>query len=242
MARTRYLKPEFFSNEQLADLDPLTRLLFAGLWCWSDREGRLEDRPRRIQAEILPYESSAKAEEMLAALATAGFILRYEVDGAKYIQIANFTKHQRPHPHEPLSGFPPPQEKSARYNVARASDNVTPSRDKSDSNSNSNSYSNEKNIPALSLSNCARAPAREPANAGEREGGSSYSLADCRKYSESLPDIRSPAAFAKMIWRSGEDDAAIAEFIARGGRVDTIKQRNARIFRRISERRAHRDN
>ena len=57
MARARLLKPGFFRNEMLAELPHATRLLFAGLWLISDREGRLEDRPKRIGADIFPYET-----------------------------------------------------------------------------------------------------------------------------------------------------------------------------------------
>jgi len=35
----------------------LARLLYPGLWMLADREGRLEDRPLRIKAEILPYDT-----------------------------------------------------------------------------------------------------------------------------------------------------------------------------------------
>lgn len=39
MARARNIKPSFFKNEDLADLNPFDRLLFIGLWCLADREG-----------------------------------------------------------------------------------------------------------------------------------------------------------------------------------------------------------
>ena len=56
MARARNLKPSFFTNDKLAELHPLGRLLFAGLWTIADREGRLEDRPKRIKTDVsLPY-------------------------------------------------------------------------------------------------------------------------------------------------------------------------------------------
>lgn len=67
MARARNIKPGFFANEDLAECDPLARLLFAGLWCLADREGRLEDRPKRIRAELLPYDS-CDADELLNQL------------------------------------------------------------------------------------------------------------------------------------------------------------------------------
>jgi hypothetical protein len=56
MARARNIKPGFFANDVLAEIDPLGRLLFAGLWTIADREGRLEDRIKKIKAQILPYD------------------------------------------------------------------------------------------------------------------------------------------------------------------------------------------
>lgn len=105
--RARTIKPGFFKNEQLAELPMAARLLFAGLWCLADREGRLEDRPRRIKAELFPYDD-LDVEPLLQALADHGFIVRYSVDGARYIQVTNFTKHQSPHPREAASEIPPP--------------------------------------------------------------------------------------------------------------------------------------
>ena len=54
--RTRQIKPSFFDNESLGDLAPLVRILFLGLWSLADREGLLEDRPRRIKAKVFPYD------------------------------------------------------------------------------------------------------------------------------------------------------------------------------------------
>ena len=56
MPRIRYLKPCFFKDEDIASLPHQTRLLYQGLWVLADKEGRLEDRPKRIKAEIFPYE------------------------------------------------------------------------------------------------------------------------------------------------------------------------------------------
>ena len=107
MARSRNLKPGFFKNETLAECLPLTRLLFAGLWCLADREGRLEDRPKRIRAEVLPYDDGS-IDNMLEELHRAGFILRYEADGQRFIQVLNFCKHQTPHHKETASSIPAP--------------------------------------------------------------------------------------------------------------------------------------
>ncbi|CDG37230.1 hypothetical protein CTHBC1_2647 [Acetivibrio thermocellus BC1] len=107
MARSRNIKPGFFLNDRLAECEPLARLLFAGLWCIADREGRLEDRPKRIKAEILPYDD-CDVDQLLNQLAERGFIIRYEVDSNRYIQVTNFSKHQNPHVREAASIIPPP--------------------------------------------------------------------------------------------------------------------------------------
>lgn len=105
--RARNLKPGFFKNEALAECSPLARLLFAGLWCLADREGRLEDRPKRIRAELLPYDDGS-VEELLRELHEAGFILRYAATGGRFIQVVNFGKHQNPHCKEQASTIPAP--------------------------------------------------------------------------------------------------------------------------------------
>ena len=109
MARARNIKPAIMDNDDLAELAPLTRLLFIYLWMLADREGRLEDRPKRIAAQALPFDRNADAGAMLDDLSAAGFICRYRVDGTAIIQITNFTKHQNPHPREAPSLLPPHQ-------------------------------------------------------------------------------------------------------------------------------------
>jgi hypothetical protein len=101
------LKPGFFTNDVLAELPMAGRLLFAGIWTLADREGRLEDRPRKIKAEVLPYDD-ADVDALLTDLAEHGFLLRYEYGHVRYIQIINFGKHQSPHVKEPPSVIPPP--------------------------------------------------------------------------------------------------------------------------------------
>jgi hypothetical protein len=107
MARLRTLKPGFFVNDELAALGPYAMLLFEGLWCHSDREGRLRDRPLRLKVEILPY-FDVDADELLTALERACFIIRYDIDGVRYIQVINFRVHQSPHHKEAASIIPPP--------------------------------------------------------------------------------------------------------------------------------------
>lgn len=104
--RARNLKPGFFTNEQLAECSIAARLLFAGLWCMADREGRLEYRPKRIKMSVFPADEIA-VEPLLHELLGATLLLKYEVQGNTYAWIPTFAKHQRPHPKEVASTLPP---------------------------------------------------------------------------------------------------------------------------------------
>ncbi|KWT72250.1 MULTISPECIES: phage replication protein [unclassified Variovorax] len=96
MARARNIKPGFFKNEDLAECSAFARLCFAGLWTLADREGRLEDRAKKIKGELFPFDS-IEVEPLLQELVRWGFIKRYQWAGVRYIQIAAFVKHQVPH-------------------------------------------------------------------------------------------------------------------------------------------------
>ena len=107
MARARNIKPGLFVNDELAEVEPLGRLLFIGLWTISDREGRLKDRPKKIKAQTLPFDN-CDIDDLLNQLEEHGFIYRYESGGCNLIQILNFTRHQNPHMKEPESELPAP--------------------------------------------------------------------------------------------------------------------------------------
>src|SRR3990167_9760334 len=113
MARIRYLKPDFFKDEDVAKLPHSLRLFYAGLWCQADRVGRLEDRPKRLKIEIFPYEKfdTEKALKQLSEIKKStnrSFILRYVSNGERYIQILSWSKHQKPHNTERDSEIPAP--------------------------------------------------------------------------------------------------------------------------------------
>jgi len=107
MARSRNVKPGLFINDELAEKHPLTRWLFVGLWTIADREGRIEDRVKKIKASCLPFDDH-DVDAALNDLASGDdpFIVRYEVDGKKYIQVVNWHRHQSPHVREPESSIP----------------------------------------------------------------------------------------------------------------------------------------
>ncbi len=100
------IKPEFFDDPAVADVSPLARLFFVGLWTQADREGRLPDDIRRLKARLFPFDA-VDAEALAVELHGQDMIRRYSgSDGKAYIWIRNFVKHQRPHPKEPASVIP----------------------------------------------------------------------------------------------------------------------------------------
>lgn len=111
--KNRRIDPGVCANEKLAELDSWAQLLFERLPMAADRDGLLEDRPRRIRALIFPYNDGdanikLDIDKLLNELQKAGFLMRYERDGTKVICIINFGKHQPIHDNEKASILPRP--------------------------------------------------------------------------------------------------------------------------------------
>lgn len=105
MARARNIKPSFFTNENLVEFSFETRLLFIGLWMLADREGRLENRPKKIKMELFPADN-IDVTKSLQELSDANFITLYNGYGTELIRVENFIKHQSPHGSEKDSDLP----------------------------------------------------------------------------------------------------------------------------------------
>ena len=105
MARARNIKPSFFINEDLVELPFETRLLFIGLWTLADREGYLEDKPKKIKMALLPADD-VDVDWMLNSLQTEGFLVRYVANNRKCIYLPKFKKHQNPHHKESINDVP----------------------------------------------------------------------------------------------------------------------------------------
>lgn len=97
MARIRTIKPEFWQDEDLAEVSEPTLILAAGLLNHSDDEGYFRAHPGLIKAAVFPLrEPSMNIHGMLTELSNVGYIRLFEgADGKQYGQIINFTKHQR---------------------------------------------------------------------------------------------------------------------------------------------------
>lgn len=93
MARIRTIKPGFFTSGDIVDLSPLARLFYIGLWCESDREGRLNWNTRTLKLRYLPADE-CDIEALASELIEREMLVIYEVDGKQYAEIPSFAKHQ----------------------------------------------------------------------------------------------------------------------------------------------------
>lgn len=115
MARARNIKPGFFLNTDLAEIPPIGRLAFIGMWTIADYKGCIEGNFRKIKAQVLPYDN-CDIEEVANYLEQYGFIRYYSVQGKLYIKITNFEAHQNPHKNEREAGSKIPDIQEADEN------------------------------------------------------------------------------------------------------------------------------
>jgi len=106
--KKRFLAPGFFLNEELAECEPMARLLFLGLTLYADREGKFEWRPKRIHAVIFPYDIGCDILNLLESLRVSSLIVQYNVNGNEYGIIPKYLVHQSPHKGEKASKIPDP--------------------------------------------------------------------------------------------------------------------------------------
>lgn len=100
MARIRTIKPEFWSDEKLSILDPLTRLVYLGLISQADDAGRLVDGVKQLDGMLFPSTDDT-CRESLEILARLSRILRYVApSGQHLIQIVNWHHQKIAHPSE----------------------------------------------------------------------------------------------------------------------------------------------
>ena len=77
IARSRVIKPQFFTDEVLGELSAYTRLLYAGMRTIADREGKLENRPKTIKLFTLPHDEDVGPDDiatLIQGLESAGIL------------------------------------------------------------------------------------------------------------------------------------------------------------------------
>lgn len=132
--RIRSIKPEFWRSSDISKLSIEDRLLFVGLWSYVDDNGVGIDKLAAIAADLFADDIEQDAPETFARvsrglrnLSEGGRIVRYTVDGAQYLAIVNWGKHQRiDKPGKPRFPRPDAENASIRESVARVPEKVAP--------------------------------------------------------------------------------------------------------------------
>lgn len=94
MARIRSVKPEFWTDEALAECSPIARLLFVGTWTFADDKGNLDRSARQLKAQVFPYDA-LDCEPLILELIAQRLLVEYDAEGKKFLHIRNFDKHQK---------------------------------------------------------------------------------------------------------------------------------------------------
>jgi hypothetical protein len=94
LARIRTIKPEFWTDEKIGECSTSARLLLIGALNFADDYGGLSRSAKQLKAQIFPYDS-IDCEPLIQELLAVGVIVEYEAGGTKYLNIKNFTLHQK---------------------------------------------------------------------------------------------------------------------------------------------------
>lgn len=94
MARIRTIKPEFWTDETLAECSPIARLLFVAALNFADDNGNLERSARQLKAQAFPYDS-IDCEPLVLEMVRTGLLVEYQVADRKYLHIKGFLTHQK---------------------------------------------------------------------------------------------------------------------------------------------------
>ncbi|MED8164534.1 DnaT-like ssDNA-binding domain-containing protein [Escherichia coli] len=96
MARIRTIKPEFWTDEDMAELSEPACLLAIGLLNYADDEGYFNANPKLIKAAVFPIrEPSVPIPVLIQELSSCGYLSMFSTsDGKQFGAITNFLKHQ----------------------------------------------------------------------------------------------------------------------------------------------------
>jgi hypothetical protein len=96
MGRIRSIKPEFWTSDQVMECSRDARLLFIGLWNFSDDAGRLPYNAKQIKALVFPGDDDpvSRVAEWLEELERNDLVVSYIVANKRYLQITGWH-HQK---------------------------------------------------------------------------------------------------------------------------------------------------
>lgn len=112
MPRIRSIHPDICDDEVLADVSAYAERTFLRLWTHLDDKGRGIDNAKLWKGKLYPLHddvTSDRVERDLAELTARGLLIRYEVEGKRYLcaKPSAWAKYQRPQ-HPTPSRLPEP--------------------------------------------------------------------------------------------------------------------------------------
>ena len=96
MARIRTIKPNFWDDTKIGRISRDARLLYIGLWTFSDDIGVVIGDTIWLKSKIFPYDQIQvqQFEKWMNELVTNGFICLLSYKEERFIYLPNFTRHQ----------------------------------------------------------------------------------------------------------------------------------------------------
>lgn len=96
MARIRTIKPKFWDDSKIGKLTRDARLLYIGLWTFSDDIGVVIGDAIWLKSKIFPYDQIQiqQFDKWITELVTNEFICLLSYKGERFIYLSNFTRHQ----------------------------------------------------------------------------------------------------------------------------------------------------
>lgn len=138
----RIIKESIHGSEKISQLSDFQFRLWVGLITYVDDFGRGDARPAMIKGSIFPLRARVTEKDIkaaLLALAGAGCVGLYEVDGKPYLYFPNWEQHQRIQTKKPK--YPGPEEATGTHGEspwATVSHRESPPESESNTNPNTN--------------------------------------------------------------------------------------------------------
>lgn len=97
MARARFIRPEFFTDDKISGLSMEARILFISIWCQCDLRGVFEWNPRVLRVLTFPHDLAIDLPRVvvfLEELTGLRMVIPFEVDGKQWGFVRKFSAYQ----------------------------------------------------------------------------------------------------------------------------------------------------
>ena len=93
--RNRMIKKEFWTDDKILELEPVGKLLFIGIWNFSDDEGILRNSSKVLKAQIFPADDTTvnDIDIMIKNMVNIGLLLINKDN--TLLKVKNWTDHQK---------------------------------------------------------------------------------------------------------------------------------------------------